>query len=300
MSKINTVAIIGGSGNVGAHVTKELVAAGFSVTVLTRQPSTVAFPPGAIVRRIDFDSPERLTKVFSGQDAVVSLIAPGGIGEQKKVIDAAIDAGVKRFLPSEFGVNTRTATGAISKALAAKIGVTEYLITKSKENPSFTWTGLSTGVFFDWVITKEIAGISIRNKSATIFDSGNELFQTTQLSTVAKAVSVILRHPGKTANTYLSVASFNVSQNGLVSLVGDLLGTSLALTHVKSHQVQEEGEKRLATGDPSCFIKLLQAYNFADGAGHALKLEESANHLLELPEEDIRAVLKDLLSRFQE
>jgi hypothetical protein len=103
------------------------------------------------VRRIDFDSPEILTKALSGQDAVVSLMAPGGIGEQKKAIDAAIEAGVKRFLPSEFGVNTRTATGAISKALAAKIGITEYLITKSKENPSFTWTGLSTGVFFDWV-----------------------------------------------------------------------------------------------------------------------------------------------------
>lgn len=46
---------------------------------------------------------EWLTEALKGQDAVVLTIGSAVIPEQQTVIDAAINAGVKRILPSEFG-----------------------------------------------------------------------------------------------------------------------------------------------------------------------------------------------------
>jgi hypothetical protein len=110
---------------------------------------------------VDFESFDALKSAFDGQDAVVSVVATMAIASQRVAIDAAVAAGVKRFVPSEFGINTRKVQGTtIGKILAGKIAIVDYLNEKSKENPTFTWTGLSTGLFFDWVC--EERGLKMR------------------------------------------------------------------------------------------------------------------------------------------
>jgi len=125
------------------------------VTGITREASTNStpkFPDGLAVKKVDFESFDALKSAFDGQDAVVSVVATMAIASQRVAIDAAVAAGVKRFVPSEFGINTRKVQGTtIGKILAGKIAIVDYLNEKSKENPTFTWTGLSTGLFFDWV-----------------------------------------------------------------------------------------------------------------------------------------------------
>jgi uncharacterized protein YbjT (DUF2867 family) len=135
---------------VGRPILEELVAAGFNVTALTRASSTSTFPEGVTVKKVDFESSDSLREAFAGQDAVVSAIATVAVGGQQPIIDAALAAGVKRYIPSEFGVNTRLTPGTtIGKILAGKVGVVDYL--KTKESSDFSWTGVSTGMFFDWV-----------------------------------------------------------------------------------------------------------------------------------------------------
>lgn len=47
---------------------------------------------------------ESLVEIFTGQEAVVSAVAAGPpIAAQKGMVDAAIQAGVRRFIPSEYG-----------------------------------------------------------------------------------------------------------------------------------------------------------------------------------------------------
>lgn len=103
-----------------------------------------------------------VAKAFLGQDAVVSTIATSAVGGQDVFADAAIVAGVKRYIPSEFGINTRKLQGEVlGKMLKSKIAHVDYLIEKAKSYPSFTWTGLATGLFFDWVY--EICNPSLHN-----------------------------------------------------------------------------------------------------------------------------------------
>ena len=131
---------------------RELVKAGFNVTAFTRTDSTATFPENVTVKKVDYRSVESLIPLLEGQDAVVSTIATVAIGSQKALVDAAIAAKVKRFISSEFGINTRTVgDAAIGKILGGKVKVLDYIIEKSEENPWFTWNGVSSGLFFDWV-----------------------------------------------------------------------------------------------------------------------------------------------------
>ena len=131
------------------------------MTAFSRANSSATFPPGVAVKKVDYDSLESLKEALEGQDAVVSAIATVAVGSQNVLIDAAVQAGVKRFLPSEFGLNTRIVEGtAIGKILQGKIKTVDYLDEKSKENPSFTWTGVASGLFLDWVRTSTSMNIS--------------------------------------------------------------------------------------------------------------------------------------------
>ena len=104
------------------------------------------------MKKVNYASVESLSAALEGQDAVVSAIATVAVGGQTPLIDAAVQQGVKRFIPSEFGINTRIVEGtAIGKILQGKVKTVDYLEEKSKANPSFTWTGVSSGLFFDWV-----------------------------------------------------------------------------------------------------------------------------------------------------
>jgi hypothetical protein len=81
----------------------------------------------------------------------VSTIATAALGEQQKIIDAAANAGVKRFIPSEYGINTQNLWGGPAKILSVKTQTVEYLRKLAAEHKAFSWTGLSTSMFFDWV-----------------------------------------------------------------------------------------------------------------------------------------------------
>jgi hypothetical protein len=121
----------------------------FNVTVLSRENSKSTFPPGVKVLRADFDSADSLTAAFQGQDAVLSLISGSVVGDQNKLIDAAIAAGVKRFVPSEYGSNTADERIiSIVPILSAKKAMVDYLRTKEDR---ISWSAVINGLFFDWV-----------------------------------------------------------------------------------------------------------------------------------------------------
>lgn len=96
---------------------------------------------------LSFDS---LVSIFTGQDAVISVVGATGIGEQKSYVDAAVKASVKRFFPSEFGVNGQSeAVKELTPFFSMKQDLLDYLVTKEKDG--LTWTGVIVGVLFEFV-----------------------------------------------------------------------------------------------------------------------------------------------------
>ncbi|KAL1605406.1 hypothetical protein SLS60_004955 [Paraconiothyrium brasiliense] len=114
--------------------------------VLIGEGSTKTFPDNVKVVRANFDSFDSLKAAFQGQDAVVSLVASEALAAQIKLIDAAIAAGVERYIPSEFGSNTADPLTLEAVPLfKGKIDIQEYL--KSKES-EISRTIIVTGPFF--------------------------------------------------------------------------------------------------------------------------------------------------------
>ncbi|EHK47124.1 hypothetical protein TRIATDRAFT_306844 [Trichoderma atroviride IMI 206040] len=104
MANSRNIAVLGGTGQVGRPIVKALIDAGFNVTVVTRNSSFNSEETnGAIFVTSDYTYGS-LVKIFTGQVAVVSAVAARPpIAAQKVMVDAAIQAGVKRFIPSEYG-----------------------------------------------------------------------------------------------------------------------------------------------------------------------------------------------------
>ncbi len=59
---------------------------------------------------------------------------------------------MSRFIPSDFGINTRTVGDhKVGVQLTTKIQTVDYLVEVSKSHPGFTWTSIAVGLLFDWV-----------------------------------------------------------------------------------------------------------------------------------------------------
>ena len=72
---------------------------------------------------------------------MILVVGGAALGDQQKFIDAAIAAGVKRFVPTEFGSNTHNPKLLeLVPVFHAKKGAVDYL--KSKEG-DLSWTNRS-------------------------------------------------------------------------------------------------------------------------------------------------------------
>jgi nucleoside-diphosphate-sugar epimerase len=102
------IVVIGASGMIGKPVTRELVKAGFDLTLLARNPHKMReLFPGLKVVQGDVLDPLSLVSAFEGQDAIyINLQAPrGGVQSDplperegiNNIIEAAKHAGIKRI-----------------------------------------------------------------------------------------------------------------------------------------------------------------------------------------------------------
>lgn len=130
---------------------KALLADGrFNVSIVTRKTSKSTFPPEANVIALDDSMLHTdLVDAMKDQEIVVSAVGPASLELQRDLIDAAIEAGVKHFIPSEYGVNNlHPKTRELSPIFNTKGTILEYLI--SKEHTGLTWTAVATGLWLDW------------------------------------------------------------------------------------------------------------------------------------------------------
>ncbi|MBF8983854.1 NmrA family NAD(P)-binding protein [Lutibacter sp. B2] len=108
------VAVIGGTGQLGYPLTEELLKLGAEVLVVSRKRHdgnkdklNALKAQGAELEFCGaYDDVENLTEILEGIDVVVVTIQPNVDIVETKILEAAQRAGVKRFVPCEFGLNT--------------------------------------------------------------------------------------------------------------------------------------------------------------------------------------------------
>jgi len=295
---IKKVVVIGGAGNLGSVILKVLLKSDLTVTVLSRPDSKATFPDGVNVVKKAYDDPT-LHEAFVGQDGVVSVVGGGGTGDQIKLIDAAVKAGVKRFIPSEFGSNTLDEkVQELFFVYKQKIAIIDHLKKVSASNPDFSWTGLVTGPFLDWGITSGFLGYDTKAHTATVYDSGDLAVGYTNLDTIGFAVQRIFERSAETANKFLYIASVSASQNEIVASFEKATGQTWTITKASTAEAGKIGGEKLAKGDFSG-IKLVLfriLYGGDPNADYRKHPGGLANDLLGLPKEDLDEIIKEVLA----
>ncbi|KAL8750977.1 MAG: hypothetical protein Q9184_006227 [Pyrenodesmia sp. 2 TL-2023] len=255
---LQNVIIIGASGNVGKPTVDALIkAGGFTITALTRKGSSSSFPPEVKVHNIDDTYPQgQLLEAFKGQDAVLSLLPPVDVNQLNLIADAAAQAGVKRFIPSEFGSDT--AAPEVLKLIPMfnkKAAVTSYL--KTKESSGMSWTAVINGAFFDWGMKTGFLGFDLKSHTATIYDTGDTHVCATILSDVAQSVVGILKNPKETANRYVYVQTVKFTQNQLLAILEKSTGEKWTTTKRDTAEARQTGVEKLSKGDMSGIADLI-------------------------------------------
>lgn len=245
---IQNVVLVGAAGSVGEAVLSALVASKkFNIKILRRLGSTSAVPDGIPSQDVDFESHDSLVDALKGQDAVVSTVGPSGIASQKNIIDAAVAAGVQRFIPSDFGSNLDHPSATSNPVFAPKLAILAHLAEQAKTS-SLTWTSVANNAFLDWGIEKDFI-LSLSDSKPHIIDGGDFEFTTTTITNAAEAVVQILLKPEETKNRAIYLEDYRISQNQLLALAQKVApNRPWEVTQVKSEDLIKVAEERLAKG----------------------------------------------------
>lgn len=140
------------------------------------------------------------------------------------MIDAAIQAGVQRLIPTEYDNNTCSAAAELVTLYEDKAKVAAYL--KSKESAGLIWSIIHTGQFFDWGLESGWLEYHLDEKRVTICYSGDKLWSITNIGSAGLAVAKAFLKPNQTKNKPLFVASPIVFQRQVSQSIENSTGTT--------------------------------------------------------------------------
>lgn len=109
----STVVLAGATGDLGGRIVDNLLARGGRVRAIVRPRSAAADVEalrsrGIEILEADFDRVPQLTEACAGASCVVSALSGLReviVGAQTRLLDAAVTAGVPRFIPSDYSID---------------------------------------------------------------------------------------------------------------------------------------------------------------------------------------------------
>lgn len=304
MTAYNKIAVAGATGTLGPCIVNALVDAGFSVTALSRtgrtntqdrgtNKATGSLPSAVKSVQVDYSSEDSLVKALTGYDAVICNITSHET--EPLLIDAAIKAGVKRFIPAEFGSNVSgNAKNAALPVFKSSKAVTQKYLKEREDKISYTL--VVNGFFLDWGIE---AGILINkgDRPVKVFDGGKGKHSLSTRADIGKAVVGILRHPEETKNRAVYIQSTAISQNELLEIAKKVKpGFEPQVQHMATEQTLKDSYAAMEKGDMSVMLNFILISCFADD-GHGNDWTEYSDNKLLGIEELSRADLEELVAK---
>lgn len=137
-----------------------------------------------------------------------------------------------------------------------------------------------------------------REGKPEIYDSGDQLFSTTTLESVAQAVVGVLSHPEETKNRQVKIQDLQISQNKLIEIAKKVdPKRKWEPIAVSTKDVEKSTAESLAKGDFShgVIFDQLKLSIFAEGYGQPLVDENELVGVTGKTDADVEAIWKRLL-----
>ncbi|KAK4579903.1 hypothetical protein LTR86_000104 [Recurvomyces mirabilis] len=198
------------AGRIGLPIVLELYKTGYQVTVMTRDTAHLTKVPSEIdIKQVDYDSNSSLTEALEGQDALVSTVAMSAISNQPRMIDAAIAADVKVFVPAEYTVNSRDALAQAQPMMSSVVDIQKYLATKEDQ---ITWFVINCGALLELLLDHPVL-LDFDNRKATLWDGVEGAISLSNFGLLARVVAAVLRSRARVRNHRLKVHGGTITQN---------------------------------------------------------------------------------------
>ncbi|KAH7153291.1 hypothetical protein EDB81DRAFT_855713 [Dactylonectria macrodidyma] len=298
MSQGRKITIVGGTGTVGSVTLSALLAKNIhTITAISRVDSTATFPDACIVKKGSYDE-EFLGSALKDQDVLILQLGRFGVDVQDTFFRAAVKAGVKYILPTEFGSDPE-ATQMV-KEQPALWGKAERR--KLVQDLGGSWIAVVNNPWFDWSMGNGLWGIDINAQKATLWSGGNTRANTTTLKRVGEAVAELLSLPEEELAAYKNkcfyVSSFYVTQREMLDSVQRVTGTTdedWVIENKEIAVVASESDEEVKKGNMMAAIPKFYSAHFRQGHGgdynHKLDLEKFG-----FAKEDIDTVVKGVVA----
>ncbi|KAH6988972.1 oxidoreductase CipA [Ilyonectria sp. MPI-CAGE-AT-0026] len=309
-NRVERVAIVGASGQIGSFFVEELSKTGkHTVTAITRSAGSTAFPAGVNIATVDYDDQASLVAALEGQQFLIitmALTAPRD--SQDKLIRAAAKAGVPYVMPNWYGVDFANKELLADCPFPPQLTGTTALI---EELGVSSWVILSCGMWYEYSLSVglDTFGIDIKNREVIWIDEGETMINVSSYRQCGRAISGLLsleeiptqggdasRSLSQFSNNVVYISSFRLSQKDIFESVKRVTGTSNADWKFSKETAAgrwKEAADRIQKGDWSAFLKQLYSRVFFPDGSADIKGKRVANHdLLRLPLEDLDGLTK--------
>lgn len=293
------IAIVGGSGNIGAVTLSSLLSKNIhTITAITRPDSTATFPAGVIVKKGAYDDEDFLVSALQGQDVLIIQLGAFVLDFQDDLIRASAKAGVKYVLPTEFGCDI-----AAEKIIAGN----PMVWGKAKRRQFIedlgvsSWVAVVNNPWFDWSLAQGHWGIDIKARKADLWTGGTKA-NTSTLKQTADGTAGLLSLPdnelAKYKNQPFYISSFYITQREMLDSVQRVTKTTDSDWTIDNRdivQVAQDCDEVLKSGtDIPAMVTKYYSSHFRQGFGgdynHKLDLEGFG-----LVKEDLDEVVKGVV-----
>ena len=255
-----TILVAGGTGNLGERIIKALIKRGADVREIVRngsKPEKIAklTELGAKVITVDMSDVDRLKQACQGISCVVSALA--GLHEtivdsQIKLLDAALAAGVPRFIPSDYSADFTKLPAGENRNFDLRKEFHQYLDKSSLAQPPGTGiaaTSIMNGAFAD-ILSYGTPVYNVENYSVGYWgDKSDWKIDFTTMDDTADytaAAAIDASTP-----RILRIASFQISPNELVAIGAEVKKTEFKLIPMGSMSDFSTSNKQERSANPA-------------------------------------------------
>ncbi len=227
MKKI--IVVVGATGNLGGKIVNALLAQGAEVRAIVRletdkkKISELEFK-GVKVFQVDTSNKSEVAKHCIGAMCIVSALA--GLREtiidaQKLFLDAAVEANVPRFIPSDYSSDFTNLKVGKNRNLDLRREFHQYL-----DKAPIKATTLFNGPFME-LLTTDMPLIMFKQKRILCWGNPNQLIEFTTTYNIAEFTAMAALD--ETTPRYLRIAGDTLSCNDFVKLLSEITGNKYKL-----------------------------------------------------------------------
>lgn len=210
-----------------------------------------------------------LADIFARFDTIVSCTGfVGGPGVQMKIARAALDAGVRRYFPWQFGVDYDViGKGSAQDLFDEQLDVRALLRSQQKTE----WVIVSTGMFMSFLFEPTFGVVDSEGKTVHALGSWENAVTVTTSEDIGALTSEIVLAEPPIVNQVVHVAGDTVTYRRLADALDTLLNVKLHRTEWSVPALKQE-----LAEDPDDSIRKYRVV-FAEGRGVAWDKQRTFN-----------------------